>query len=94
MTRAHMAGAEPWDPGQIRTLMSLGDSCPDRGVAFAALTEGRGWDWVFGGGTARYTRVYPNPVPEGFVGYFACVLTAVLGLTLVHMGKAIDRAIW
>lgn len=33
-------------------------------------------------------------VPEGFLGYFACVLTAVLGLTLVHMGKAIDRAIW
>lgn len=32
-------------------------------------------------------------VPESFLGYFACVLTAVLGLTLVQMGKAIDRAI-
>lgn len=32
-------------------------------------------------------------VPESFFGYFACVLTAVLGLTLVQMGKAIDRAI-
>lgn len=72
-----MAGADPWDPGQIRTLMSLGDSCPDRGVAFAALTEGRGWDWVFGGGTAQYTRVYPNPVPEGFVGNGFNIVDAV-----------------
>lgn len=32
-------------------------------------------------------------VPESLLGYFACVLTAVLGLTLVQMGKAIDRAI-
>jgi poly-gamma-glutamate capsule biosynthesis protein CapA/YwtB (metallophosphatase superfamily) len=65
---ARMAGAEPYDPTEVRTLMSLGDSCPDRGVAFAAITQGRGWDWVFGGGTAAYTAVYPNPVPEGFVG--------------------------
>ena len=61
-------GLEPHDPGEIRTLISLGDSCPDRGVAFAAVTEGRGWEWIFGGGTAEYTAVYPNPVPEGFVG--------------------------
>ena len=32
-------------------------------------------------------------VPESFLGYFACVLIAVLGLTLVQMGKAVDRAI-
>jgi len=32
-------------------------------------------------------------VPESFLGYFACVLTAVLGLTLVQVGKIIDRAI-
>lgn len=32
-------------------------------------------------------------VPESFLGYLACVLTAVLGLTLVQIGKAIDRAI-
>jgi hypothetical protein len=32
-------------------------------------------------------------VPESFLGYFACVLTAALGLALVQMGKAIDRAI-
>lgn len=63
-------GREDWpiDVADVRTLMSLGDSCPDRGVAYAAITLGRGWDWVFGGGTAEYTAVYPNPVPPGFVG--------------------------
>ncbi|MEO6577571.1 MAG: CapA family protein [Candidatus Limnocylindria bacterium] len=61
-------GVEPYDATEIRTLISLGDSCPDRGVAFAAITQGRGWDWVFGGGTAEYRAVFPNPVPEGFVG--------------------------
>ena len=70
---------EGWghDPAEIRTLISLGDSCPDRGVAFAAITEGRGWDWVFGGGTAEYTAVYPNPVPEGFVGNGFNIVDAV-----------------
>lgn len=32
-------------------------------------------------------------VPESFLGYGSCVLVAALGLTLVQMGKAIDRAI-
>lgn len=32
-------------------------------------------------------------VPESFLGYFACMVTAVLGLALVQMGKAIARAI-
>lgn len=32
-------------------------------------------------------------VLESFSGYFACVLTAVLGLTMIQMGKSIDRAI-
>ncbi|MGH2380361.1 MAG: CapA family protein, partial [Candidatus Limnocylindria bacterium] len=70
---------EGWshDSAEIRTLMSLGDSCPDRGVAFAAITQGRGWDWVFGGGTAEYTAVYPNPVPEGFVGNGFNIVDAV-----------------
>ncbi len=68
---------EAHDPAEIRTLISLGDSCPDRGVAFAAVTQGRGWDWVFGGGTAAYTAVYPNPVPEGFVGNGFNIVDAV-----------------
>ena len=77
-----LGGEEEWpgwfyDPTEVRTLMSLGDSCPDRGVAFAALTQGRGWDWVFGGGTAEYTAVYQNPVPEGFVGNGFNIVDAV-----------------
>ncbi len=70
-------GVEPHDPSQIRTLMSLGDSCPDRGVAYAAITVGHGWDWVFGGGTAEYTAVYPNPVPPGYVGNGFNIVDAV-----------------
>jgi poly-gamma-glutamate capsule biosynthesis protein CapA/YwtB (metallophosphatase superfamily) len=70
-------GVEPYDSSEIRTLISLGDSCPDRGVAYAALTLGRGWDWVFGGGTAEYTAVYPNPVPPGFVGNGFNIVDAV-----------------
>ena len=70
-------GVDPYDASDIRTLMSLGDSCPDRGVAHAAITLGRGWDWVFNGGTAEYTAVYPNPVPEGFVGEGFNIVDAV-----------------
>ena len=70
-------GVEPYDPGEIRTLMSLGDSCPDRGVAYAAITLGRGWDWIFGGGTAEYTAVYPNPAPPGTVGNGFNIVDAV-----------------
>ncbi|MEP7082803.1 MAG: CapA family protein [Chloroflexota bacterium] len=65
------------DPTEIRTLMSLGDSCPDRGVAHAAITNGLGWDWVFGGGTAEYVAVYPNPVPPGVVGNGFNIVDAV-----------------
>jgi poly-gamma-glutamate capsule biosynthesis protein CapA/YwtB (metallophosphatase superfamily) len=66
--------AEDWakwtayDVGEIRTLMSVGESCPDRGVAYQAITLGKGWEYVFGGGTAAYQRVYPNPVGPGQVG--------------------------
>jgi hypothetical protein len=68
---------QPHDPDEIRTLISLGDSCPDRGVAHAAITLGRGWEWVFGGGTAEYVAVYPNPVAPGQVGHGFNVVDAV-----------------
>jgi poly-gamma-glutamate capsule biosynthesis protein CapA/YwtB (metallophosphatase superfamily) len=70
-------GVEPYDAKEVRTLMSVGDSCPDRGVAHAAITLGRGWDWVFGGGTAEYTAVYPNPAPPGTVGNGFNIVDAV-----------------
>jgi len=59
---------ELYDASEIRTLMSVGESCPDRGVAYQAITLGKGWEYVFGGGTAAYQRVYPNPVGPGQVG--------------------------
>ncbi len=62
------AEATAYDATEIRTLTSVGESCPDRGVAYAAITLGRGWEWVLGGGTAAYTAVYPNPVGPGQVG--------------------------
>ncbi|HEX2222063.1 MAG TPA: CapA family protein [Candidatus Limnocylindria bacterium] len=65
------------DPAEIRTLMSVGESCPDRGVAHQAITQGRGWEWVFGGGRARYTAIYPNPVPAGHVGNGFNIVDAV-----------------
>jgi hypothetical protein len=70
-------GLVPHDPAEIRTLVSLGDSCPDRGVAHAAITLGRGWEWVFGGGTAEYVAVYPNPVAPGQVGHGFNIVDAV-----------------
>ena len=75
--RPARSASTAYDASEIRTLISLGDSCPDRGVAYAALTLGHGWDWVFGGGTAEYTAVYPNPVPPGFVGNGFNIVDAV-----------------
>lgn len=66
-----------YDANDIRSLISLGDSCPDRGVAFQAITKGKGWGWVMGGGTAKYRRVYPNPVPPGVVGNGYNIVDAV-----------------
>ncbi len=73
------APPEEWlhDADEIRTVMSLGDSCPDRGVAHAALVVGHGWDWIFGGGTAEYTAVYANPVPPNVVGNGFNIVEAV-----------------
>jgi hypothetical protein len=48
------------------TLTSVGSMCADRLGAYQAVTLGKGWDWVFNGGTARYTGppfLNPNPPP-------------------------------
>src|SRR4029079_2690051 len=38
-TATGLPAADPsYDAADIRTLMSLGDSCPDRGVAYQAIT--------------------------------------------------------
>lgn len=70
----------PWvsyNAADIRTIVSLGDSCPDRGVAYQAITLNKGWAWVFGGGRVRYLRIYPNPTPFGTVGNGFNIVDAV-----------------
>ena len=74
-------GWEPYDESRIRTVISPGNMCPDRGPAYAAITLGRGWDWVFGGGTAVYDGFNPeggvstvNVVPTGNEGAMAALL--------------------
>lgn len=74
-------GWEPYDESTIRTMISPGNMCHDRGPAHAAITLGRGWDWVFGGGTAVYNGFNPeggvstiNVVPTGNEGAMAALL--------------------
>jgi Bacterial capsule synthesis protein PGA_cap len=74
-------GWEPFDASRIRTVISPGNMCHDRGPAFAAITRGLGWDWVFGGGTAVYNGFNApggvstiNVVPTGNEGAMAELL--------------------
>ena len=46
-----------FDRADVRTILSTGDTCPDRGVSHQANTLGKGWDWVLDGGTATYTGI-------------------------------------
>jgi hypothetical protein len=74
-----------YDPSQIWTMTNLGSLCADRGGATQAVARGKGWDWVFNGGTARYASPAvvdpPNrepyrpvrPVDTGNDGAFAQV---------------------
>lgn len=74
-------GWEAYDVSRIRTMISPGNMCHDRGPAYAAITLGRGWDWVFGGGTAVYDGFNApggvstiNVVPTGNEGAMAELL--------------------
>ena len=52
------------DQSRVWTLTETGSLCADRLGAYAALKLGKGWDWVFNGGTARYDRKpFNNPNP-------------------------------
>lgn len=53
-----------YDATQVWTLNETGSLCADRGAAHQAVTLGKGWDWVFDGGTAKYKGPpFPNPAP-------------------------------
>ncbi|HEV2005809.1 MAG TPA: CapA family protein [Candidatus Limnocylindrales bacterium] len=66
-----------YDASRVWTLVSLGDTCPDRGVAYAAITQRLGWPWVLDGGTAKYQRIYTNPTAPNTPGYGQLVVSAV-----------------
>ena len=53
-----------YDASQVWTMTQVGSLCADRGAAHQAVTLGKGWDWVFDGGTAKYKGPpFPNPNP-------------------------------
>ena len=55
-----------YDAAQVWTMTSIGSLCSDRYGAREAVTKGKGWHWVFNGGTAEYRRpprLNPNPPP-------------------------------
>ena len=55
-----------YDASEIWTLTNIGSLCADRGAAYEAVTQGRGWDWAFGGGTAAYEApAVVDPPDEG-----------------------------
>ncbi len=54
-----------YEVGDVRTLISTGDTCPDRYVAYMALTRKKGWPWILDGGTAHYTGLYMNKSYDG-----------------------------
>ena len=54
-----------YDPSQVWTLTNIGSLCSSPLVADQAVGNGRGWGWVFNGGTARYTGPAPVDPPDG-----------------------------
>ena len=55
-----------YEPSQVWTMTSIGSLCSDREAAEQAVENGKGWGWVFDGGTARYDgapTLNPNPPP-------------------------------
>ena len=58
---ARTATAATWaayNVSDVRTLISTGDTCPDRGVSLLAVTKRKGWPWVLNGGNAHYTGTH------------------------------------
>jgi poly-gamma-glutamate capsule biosynthesis protein CapA/YwtB (metallophosphatase superfamily) len=54
-----------YDVNDVRTLISTGDTCPDRGVSLMAVTNRKGWDWTLAGGNARYTSTHMDTQYSG-----------------------------
>jgi poly-gamma-glutamate capsule biosynthesis protein CapA/YwtB (metallophosphatase superfamily) len=76
-----------YDASDIRTIVSTGDTCPDRAPSHYANVLGKGWDWTLQGGTARYTGIGVDHTFTGPTGNGWPVVRAV------RTGKDIG-AIW
>ncbi|HEY2916036.1 MAG TPA: CapA family protein [Candidatus Limnocylindrales bacterium] len=63
-----------YDASTIWTMASVGGVCSDRGAAYQALVLGKGWSWLFDGGTAAYHgKPHPNPAPPPGISVFPVV---------------------
>jgi poly-gamma-glutamate capsule biosynthesis protein CapA/YwtB (metallophosphatase superfamily) len=63
--------ATAYDAASIRSVVSTGDTCPDRAPSYWANVRGKGWDWTLKGGTARYVgvgvdRSFSGPTGNGW----------------------------
>ncbi len=56
--KATPAAWTAYDRAQVRTLISTGETCPDRGVSYQTNTLKKGWDWALAGGTAKYVGTH------------------------------------
>jgi poly-gamma-glutamate capsule biosynthesis protein CapA/YwtB (metallophosphatase superfamily) len=49
-----------WIPANVRVVVTTGVNCPDRGVSYQTVVQGKGWDWLAEGGTARIAGTHFN----------------------------------
>ena len=55
-----------YDSADVRTLISTGDTCPDRGFSLKAVGMKKGWNWTMAGGTISYRGTKPDPYGWGW----------------------------
>ena len=66
---SEMAGtATVYDANDVRTVVSTGDTCPDRSVSNWAVVRGKGWDSTLKGGTVKYAGTYMDRRYDGPTG--------------------------
>ncbi|MEO8252157.1 MAG: CapA family protein [Chloroflexota bacterium] len=69
-----------YDALQTWNLTSVGSLCADRIAAHQAVTLGKGWDWVFDGGTATYKgKPFLNPYPPAGISRYPIVQAVETG---------------
>jgi hypothetical protein len=69
-----------YDASQTWNLTAIGSLCADRVAAYQAVTLGKGWDWPFNGGTAKYTsKPYLNPNPPAGISQYPIVKAVETG---------------